>query len=597
MTGGRIKDYPRKYSPWPILMNCMNVHLKIFKSVCRSQHLSNLALKFPVVLLAVFILMPSFVHAGWYNSNWQYRKAITIDYTKVTTNLTGFPVLISITDTDLRDHAQSDGDDILYTSSNGTTKLSHEIEQYTSSSGKLVAWVKTDLSSTSDTVLYMYYGNGSASSQQDVSNVWDSNYVAVYHLKESPDGTPDEIKDSTSNNNHGITVGGMSSTDLVDAKIGKGLDLDGSPDVNGDRIEVPDSESLDVTADEATIQLWIWWQNVADGDHQLVMTSSNRYTTGAKDGFEWASQGTGNHFFYPWGGNDSNYNITNGSPFTNQTWHHAVITLKNTTLKDVDLYVDGSLVAWTTENVPTYWTQLANTANWLWGGNPDRLTRQFEGIFDEIRVSDVRRSTGWIQTEYNNQNSPYTFYDIGVETLIELSSFTAKPLNSRVLLEWKTETELDTEGFNILRSEEEDGEYVKINPYLIPSKGLAGFGAEYSFADYDVENGVTYYYLLEDVDMYGKSSFHGPVRATPNDIMLIWPIEWEPLYPDSSIFSWSCSHYSYFKVEISANPTFPDSETISFPEEGWIFGPSLWLSPKELAMIHRAVRESGGKLF
>ena len=66
--------------------------------------------------------------AAWYNSSWKYRKAVTIDNTKVEENLSNFPVLISITDTDLRDDAQNDGDDILFTSSDGTTKLSHEIE-------------------------------------------------------------------------------------------------------------------------------------------------------------------------------------------------------------------------------------------------------------------------------------------------------------------------------------------------------------------------------------------------------------------------------------------------------------------------------------
>jgi len=71
-------------------------------------------------------------------NNWYYRKQITIDYTKVpNTDQTDFPVLISVTDTDLRDTSnsghvgKSNGGDILFTSSNGTTGLSHEIKIYT----------------------------------------------------------------------------------------------------------------------------------------------------------------------------------------------------------------------------------------------------------------------------------------------------------------------------------------------------------------------------------------------------------------------------------------------------------------------------------
>jgi hypothetical protein len=182
-------------------------------------------------------------------------------------------------------------------------------------------------------------------------------------------------------------------------------------------------------------------------------------------------------------------------------------------------------------------------------------------------------------------------------TLIELSSFTATPLNSAVLLEWETETELDNEGFNLLRSEEEDGQYVKISRNFIPSKGEAGFGAEYSYTDYDVENGVTYYYLLEDVDFYGKSTLHGPVSATPNDIVLIWPIEWEPVPAGSLLFMWSSSGNFSFKVEVSTSASFPTSGTITFPGERWTSDLSFWLGPEEWELILRKAQASRGQFF
>src|SRR5688572_16984959 len=79
---------------------------------------------------------------SWYNASWLKRKAITIDYTKVGTGPhTNFPVLINITDANLQTAAQADFDDILFTSSDGTTKLDHEVESYTSGTGALIAWV------------------------------------------------------------------------------------------------------------------------------------------------------------------------------------------------------------------------------------------------------------------------------------------------------------------------------------------------------------------------------------------------------------------------------------------------------------------------
>ena len=121
-------------------------------------------------------------------------------------DLADFPILVKLNvDPELAAQAQADGDDILFASSDGTTKLAHEVEYYDSATGELRAWVKTDLSGTSDTRIFMYYGNDTAVNQQNVAGVWDTNFVGVYHLSETPTGAAGEIKDSTSNANHAAT--------------------------------------------------------------------------------------------------------------------------------------------------------------------------------------------------------------------------------------------------------------------------------------------------------------------------------------------------------------------------------------------------------
>jgi hypothetical protein len=37
----------------------------------------------------------------------------------------------------------------------------------------------------------------------------------------------------------------------------------------------------------------------------------------------------------------------------------------------------------------------------------------------------------------------------------------------------------------------------------------------YQFIDENVQNRTTYSYRLEDIDLNGKSTLHGPVKATP----------------------------------------------------------------------------------
>ncbi|MHA2400054.1 MAG: hypothetical protein ACXADU_14360, partial [Promethearchaeota archaeon] len=41
------------------------------------------------------------------------------------------------------------------------------------------------------------------------------------------------------------------------------------------------------------------------------------------------------------------------------------------------------------------------------------LTDFFDGIIDEVRIINSPRSSGWIQTEYNNQYNPASFYSFG----------------------------------------------------------------------------------------------------------------------------------------------------------------------------------------
>jgi hypothetical protein len=100
-------------------------------------------------------------------------------------------------------------------------------------------------------------------------------------------------------------------------------------------------------------------------------------------------------------------------------------------------------------------------------------------------------------------------------TAIDLLSFTARPAADRVLLAWETGSEVDNAGFNLWRSEAEEGGYVQINAALIPAEGDAASGARYRYTDGDVVQDVTYWYKLEDVDVHGVSTFHGPLSATP----------------------------------------------------------------------------------
>ena len=149
----------------------------------------------PLLILAsscLFWLMGAIpASAQYWPDGCLYRRAITIDHTKVpNTDQANFPVLISGTYSYLATTANggnvtnANGYDILFTSdADGVNPIPFEQESYSPSTGAINYWVKVPtLSHTTDTVIYMFYGNSSISTDQsNKTAVWDSNYLGIWH--------------------------------------------------------------------------------------------------------------------------------------------------------------------------------------------------------------------------------------------------------------------------------------------------------------------------------------------------------------------------------------------------------------------------------
>jgi len=96
---------------------------------------------------------------------------------------------------------------------------------------------------------------------------------------------------------------------------------------------------------------------------------------------------------------------------------------------------------------------------------------------------------------------------------VELVSFEAVGVASGIRLKWVTATETENLGFELYRSRERDGSYVRITDKLIPGAGNSQEQKTYVYEDQDVGLDTTYYYRLVDVDFSGHRGFHGPVSG------------------------------------------------------------------------------------
>jgi len=253
---------------------------------------------------------------AWFNYNWQYRKKITINNTKVPSAQTDFPILYTVTDADLKYTGsggrvgKSNGGDILFTSSDGITQLKHEIELYTSTTGELVAWIKIpSLASAVDTEIYIYYGNASASDQEDPTNVWNSNYVAVWHMNQDPSGSGKVILDSKGS---GTTYDGdpneMESADLVSGKIGKALNFDGSPEA-----VVLDTN---LTWPTSALSMQVWCKATSLDGYLLSLTLDSGNNKGA-----FLNLTSGGYFRFGLGNGSTWTQLYTSSTYSTGSWH------------------------------------------------------------------------------------------------------------------------------------------------------------------------------------------------------------------------------------------------------------------------------------
>ena len=265
--------------------------------------------------------------------NFTHYKIITLNHTKVSglNNLTNFPVLISIFDTDLHDDVQSDGNDIAF--ANDTLWLDHEIElfnqDFNSSHAQLIAWVRIPLLTVSvDTNITMYYGNPYILSQENPTGVWDDNYKGVWHMKEV------NTIDSTSNNNDGTQEGGVSN---LEGKIAGSNYFEGINDL----ITIGN-----VGSGIKTIEFWMNPSNL--GSLDTITETSWKNPSAAGDYYDdW------NNPIYAFTSNDS-YSI--GGPTEYQDWYNFTFNIPHgATINGIQIEIEASYSNPVTGSVALSW--------------------------------------------------------------------------------------------------------------------------------------------------------------------------------------------------------------------------------------------------
>jgi biopolymer transport protein ExbB len=463
------------------------------------------------LLFALSFSFLFFINLFGQPAGYNFGKQVLIQASQVAggTPLTNFPVLIHFTDPDLRTVANSgsvenaNGYDIIFTLSDCTTQLDHQIERYNAATGEYIAWVKIpSLSNSTNTNIHMYYGNSGVSANPSVSSTWNVGYDGVWHLNNT-------FVDASGNGNNGTNNGSVNMTPANNTGNGRNF-----TDPNH-WIELPShpnrNNSFSYTA----------WIRTADNTRagQRVICDDATNANGCH-ALSVGDPGTGMLRFYIRGMNPVSLDSPGGT-INNNTWHYVAGVYDHST-RTKFMYVDGALI---TSAVVTgaFGTPTGNASI---GGEvaAGETANRFHGDIDEVRAIPAVLSASWIATEYNNQNSPSTFYAVSAQmsasvlcaTLpTELLRFTCYATeNKTVAIEWETASEVNNDYFTIERSK--DGktwhEIERIN-----GAGTSSTHKNYATVDENPFDGISYY-RLKQTDFDGSFDYSQTVTVNFDDI-------------------------------------------------------------------------------
>jgi hypothetical protein len=346
------------------------------------------------------------------------RATIIIDKTYTPGALTNFPVLLtqaSLPGMALQANgahpALNGGGDLRFTSSptDTSTRLPLEVVSFVTNNDSSAATAELYVrvpaiagSGTNDTI-YVWWGraalvqpaHGATRGSRD--SVWANNYVGVMHFEDAV-GNGNAVLNSTGRTQGTMAVTGMTS---VTGKIGKGFR--NPADASAVTMASSADWSIGVNGE---VSFWYNPDENASATHGMyVVPSGADYSHGYMFNIL-----TGTSIAVYWGGFSTALIAT--TVVTASAWQQYRINCAGTGANQTTFDRNASTPLYT--GTATAYTPNTGTVTFMSNG----YGNSGAAIYDELRISNVARSTDWRNATYNNQNSPSTFALKGPEAYV-----------------------------------------------------------------------------------------------------------------------------------------------------------------------------------
>lgn len=340
-----------------------------------------------------------------YSSSWSHYITLTIENSQVDGTLTDFPPYLNLSDIDngssFWSTVKSDCGDIRFTLSDQATEIPREIVECDTSNkeGEIYFKVAGTLSATSNSDIYMFYGNPGASDYAvsdtyGAENTWTA-YDAVYHFQDS------DLLDSTSNSNDASASGFTASSAMTDTQWGNGITMGGSG--SGDAINISSSNLSSAGFRQSDMQVSGIVKNDATGTGPGYYLDIQTPRTVIHE----ISSSSGSMRLYISSGVDTSGGYIASSTFT----HFAA--MNDNSAGGAEIYISGINRASGTRSASSSSLSgaIAIGARYASG-----TTNPLNGVIAEYRFAQHLNGE-WASTEYNNLMDSSNFYSIGAQTV------------------------------------------------------------------------------------------------------------------------------------------------------------------------------------
>jgi hypothetical protein len=420
--------------------------------------MKKLTKRLALILISHFLLSTTNIFAQW-----QYQREITIN--SVGSELINFQVLITLTTSNFNySNAKSDGSDLRFSTASGggsSANVNHWIEEW-NTSGESRIWVKIpSVPASGNTLIYMYYGNNSASNASNGTNTFE--FFDDFEDGNDNGWTQDRGTWNivTDNGNYVYETTHSGSGDNA-ASI--------TPNYS-DLIYEADIKTVSTTDSYGNGAIFIRGGIKGEYDPQINKAKLHHAAVGDIAVVSFVSD--------------------------HNTWYRVKVKAGGTLLK---LFIDND------EKIST--TYSGGTSPGIIG----LVVWEANARFDNPRVRKYS-STEPSSTVGSETSGSYPLP-------VELTTFTAVQVDEGILLKWETATEVNNYGFEIERSlvisnEERNLEWEKIG--FVTGHGNSSSPKSYEFVDNEPPAG-SLQYRLKQIDTDGTFTYYNTIAEVNTGI-------------------------------------------------------------------------------